>query len=591
MTISLGRPSSRLFRLVPLGVILLLASLPIIRAQIPSDAAPTPPAPQAGTSQNAAKPGTKKAGSEAASHDTPATIKVHVNVVLVRVVVRDNDGKVVTNLKKEDFQVADNRKPQIISSFSVETPASHVPAVKMEEAAASTRGTPVKAVELPQRFVTLFFDDVHLSIADSMYSQLAATKLLGSMQEGDRFSVFTTSGQVEQDFTADRAKLESAIKKIMGRGQNTSTECPPMSFYEAYQIIEMEDRSAMQMAIQDVIQCAMTPVQLAKPVAEGAAQRELAIGEFQVRQAFGALDGVIRRMSTLPGQRAIVLVSPGFFVSPSVHDSGDIIDRATRVNVVINTIDARGLYVSSSSDASNRFSPSPEKMEFLRTQDSAQNEVLEEVADGTGGLFFHDRNDIAQGMRQAAAVPEVSYVLGFTPTKMKLDGKYHQLKVTLVNKEKWSLQARHGYFAPRSESAPGATAEEEVRQAVFSQEEMGDLPIDCQTQFSKTANGPRLTVVARIDTSALSFRKVEDHNDDNLTLVTAIFDENGKMLQGEQKKIELTLKDATRERFNKEGLKFESNFDLQPGNYLVRIVLRDSEGAQMAALNRGVVIP
>ncbi|HTQ59076.1 MAG TPA: hypothetical protein VMI32_02565, partial [Candidatus Solibacter sp.] len=63
------------------------------------------------------------------AHDSPATFKVRVNLVLVRVVVRDTDGKVVTNLKKEDFQLSDNRKPQVISSFSVETPASHATAL------------------------------------------------------------------------------------------------------------------------------------------------------------------------------------------------------------------------------------------------------------------------------------------------------------------------------------------------------------------------------------------------------------------------------------------------------------------------------
>jgi uncharacterized protein (DUF2141 family) len=258
---------------------------------------------------------------------------------------------------------------------------------------------------------------------------------------------------------------------------------------------------------------------------------------------------------------------------------------------VINTIDARGLYVSSLFDASHRFTPSPEKVRLVTTEESIINDVLGELAEGTGGLFFHNRNDIDQGLLQAASVPEVSYILGFMPQNLKLDGKYHHLKVTLVNKEKWTLQARHGYFAPRGESNPEATAEEEVRQAVFSQEEMGELPIECQTQYFSTANGAHLTVVARIATNTLKFRKAEDRSNDNLTLVTAIFDENGNILKGEQKNIELRLKDATRERVNKEGLQLKFGFDLQPGSYLVRIVVRDSEGAQMAALNRGVVIP
>src|SRR3989442_11995549 len=69
-----------------------------------------PPAPASGDSQ------------EVSSRDTPTTFKVRVNLVLVRVVVRDSQGKVVSNLKKEDFQLYDNRKLQTISSFSMETP-------------------------------------------------------------------------------------------------------------------------------------------------------------------------------------------------------------------------------------------------------------------------------------------------------------------------------------------------------------------------------------------------------------------------------------------------------------------------------------
>jgi hypothetical protein len=76
-----------------------------------------------------------------------------------------------------------------------------------------------------------------------------------------------------------------------------------------------------------------------------------------------------------------------------------------------------------------------------------------------------------------------------------------------------------------------------------------------------------------------------------LSVSTVIFDENGNLLTGQQKIIDLRLKAATLERVNKTGLSVKSSFDLQPGTFLVRIVVRDSEGAQMAALNRGVVIP
>jgi VWFA-related protein len=600
VTVPLRRPSSSLPKsvwLIFLGGIFSFACLPVSRAQAPAASSQSPQAPPADTAQNAPKTDAKAPNDEIVSHDSPATFKVRVNVVLVRVVVRDSNGKVVSNLKKEDFQLADERKPQIISSFSMETPVSHVPTVKMDSAEAASEGTPVKAPELPQRFVTLFFDDLHLSIQDAMQSKQAATKLFGAMGVGDRLAIFTTSGQVKQDFTTDRGKLEEALQRIVPRplSQSSPNDCPPMTFYEAYQIVDANDPTVLGVAMNDVTDCSGATGKTAENLARAAAQRELTLGESQIQYAFSNLDALIRRMSALPGQRIIVMMSPGFFVTPSMHQTGGIIDQATKANIVINSIDARGLYVSSVYDASDA-TPVDRHTIVLKDQlvtatESVQNDVLAEFADGTGGTFFHNRNNIDQGLLQAAAEPEVSYLLGFAPQNLKLDGKYHHLRVTLTNKQKWALQARHGYFAPHGEADHEATAKEEIRQAIFSQEELSDLPIECATQFFKSSNGVRLSVVTRLDTKPLKFRKAEDRNTDNLSITMVVFDENGNFLAGQQKILDLRLKDATLERVNKAGLSVKSSFDLQPGTFLVRVVVRDSEGAQMAAMNRGVVIP
>jgi VWFA-related protein len=545
--------------------------------------------------RSAQKPDAAAPNDEIISHDTP--FKVRVNLVVVRVVVRDAAGKAVTNLKKEDFQLADNRKPQMISSFSVETPASHIPTVKADTEAGPvpSQGTQVNAPELPQRFVTLFFDDIHLSVQDALLARQAATKLFGAMQSSDRLSIFTTSGQVQQEFTADRNKLEEALQRILPHPLSTRgpSDCPPLTFYEAYLIVEAKDPEASQVAAEDAAACAGRTGPM---LVQQAAQRELTLGEAELHFSFRSLDALIRRMSALPGQRILVMMSPGFFVTPSMHESDEIIERATKANIVINTIDARGLYVSSVYDASNK-SMSPigalaaARTAFITAEESMQQDILAELADGTGGVFFHNRNDIDQGLLQAAAEPEVSYVLGFVPQNLKFDGKYHHLEVTLINKQKWALQARHGYFAPQGESDPEARANEEMQQAIFSQEELRELPIDCRTQFFRGVNGTRLIVVARLETKELKFRKTGDRNTDKLTASVVIFDGNGNLITGEQKTMDLRLTDATLARINKTGISVKSSFELQPGNYLVRVVMRDSEGAQMAATNLGVVIP
>src|SRR6266852_9327115 len=95
--------------------------------------------------------------SEVSTRDTPPTFRVRVNLVLVRVVVRDSSGKVVTSLKKEDFQLSDNRRAQVISTFSAETPESHKLALTTpppgSDAEGNASGDSAAAIAaLPQRF-------------------------------------------------------------------------------------------------------------------------------------------------------------------------------------------------------------------------------------------------------------------------------------------------------------------------------------------------------------------------------------------------------------------------------------------------------
>ena len=134
------------------------------------------------------------------AQDSPATFKVRVNLVLVRVVVRDNQGKVVTNLRKEDFQLFDNRKPQAITYFSTETPESQAlrPAATVaanDESAVTPEEAQAAAKKLPQRFVGVLFDDVHMSMQDTTVVRDAATRLFGALAPSDRVAMFSASGQ------------------------------------------------------------------------------------------------------------------------------------------------------------------------------------------------------------------------------------------------------------------------------------------------------------------------------------------------------------------------------------------------------------
>src|SRR5450759_903318 len=74
------------------------------------------------------------------------------------------------------------------------------------------------------------------------------------------------------------------------------------------------------------------------------------------------------------------------------------------------------------------------------------NNPLVYLAQSTGGRFFHNSNDLNQGFKELAALPEITYVLGFAPDPVP-DGKYHKLSVRLTDANRYSVQARSGYFA------------------------------------------------------------------------------------------------------------------------------------------------
>src|SRR5579863_353311 len=171
----------------------------------------------------AATPPSNSADSEISTRTTEAAIKVQVNLVLVRAVVKDSTGKIIPDLKQQDFQVFDNGKLQKISSFNVETTEEGVPSpgqqkskvsAPAEEANAEAQPAVAKATVLPKRFVALVFDDMHLKVADAMAVHAATEKLFASLTPTDRVAIYTTEGNVQQDYTDDAATLRKTLATI-----------------------------------------------------------------------------------------------------------------------------------------------------------------------------------------------------------------------------------------------------------------------------------------------------------------------------------------------------------------------------------------
>jgi VWFA-related protein len=589
-------------------------------ASPPIDATPTPQSAPA-VPAAATQPSTDDA--EMTSEETSVPLRVLVNLVPLRVIIRDAKGHTVSTLRKDDFQLFQDGKPQLITNFSVvlpPSPANTAPSsASGAGSAAGQPGAPVAPAFLPPaRFVALLFDDAHINLQDAMQARAAARKYVdASLAPTDRAAVYTMSGQFQTEFTDDRAKLHASLVSIQPRAvtaaaEQTNEDCPPMDYYEADAIQNRNDDQAISVATQDALACSSNPASTnpttgqPTPAAIAAAQAQVAAtalrkveeGEQETESVFRRLREIMARMAILPGQRNIVLISPGFIFTNRETEYSALIDLAIRQNIFINTLDARGLYVPDlNGDISQQTNdPNPQyagvRMSYRLDGQSRQTETLSSFATDTGGWAFHDNNDLLQGLREVASAPDAYYFLAYVPTSLKFDGRFHSLKVTVLTKDRYTIQARRGFFAPLHGETPEEVARRDVDDAVFSQEERHGVPIGLQTQFYKTdAMDAKLAVLAHVDLARVHFEKSGGRNVDDLTVVAAIFDRDGNFLTGTQRILSMKLRDDTLQRLAHSGVIVKNSFDLKPGDYVVRLVVRDANAALLSAQNGVVEIP
>ncbi len=334
---------------------------------------------------------------------------------------------------------------------------------------------------------------------------------------------------------------------------------------------------------------AATDPKVAEAMAEtiflAAARRQLLIGEQQTNVGLRALRLAVRQLANISGERLIILTSPDFYAeSPQATiDRQEILQMATARGITISALNDRGLYTSQS-EAGDERQTSGSWRNYERQSAQADEGVMRELTKDTGGLYLHDSDDFRSAFDRLATPPEFSYVIGFAATGPKSDGKFHPIKVRLLNGKGLTVEARSGYYALREDAAK-QSARLEIDDALFSHDERHELPITFQTGYVQPNKGdPTITAIVKVNVNSLRFRASNQRNFDTLTVVAAIFADDGSYLMGISKTVNLQLQDKTLKTDPAVTLPFA--FHVKRGAYLIRLVLRDSQSGAITAITR-----
>ncbi len=530
----------------------------------------------------------------------PNSIRVQTNIVQVPVVVRDSNGKAVGGLKKSDFALFDNGHQVQIASFSVE----NTPALSLQNAAtpntlgdAQVPAPPVIASAPTPRYIALFFDDTSMRVFDVVMARKAAESFVKSdIKPGDKIGIFTTSTTVSLDFTDNVPKLLETLGKLLSQRRRAdnlgTTTCEAMTPYQAYEIVQTWNvrSDAMNLAMQEGCGNAQD--------INSAAQNMIGQAEQFAHETLGAITDVIHYLGRMPGHRMLVLASAGF-LTQTIQDKQDkVIDEALNANVVINSLDAKGLVADAPNvDEDGRPMRLREKWQALYEQFKTanremQNDPLAILAEGTGGKFYHNRNDLDVGLRELAAAPDVSYVLSFSPVDLKANGTAHTLKVKLKNSHGLNIQARRGYLAPGPNLTEPEKRQSRLDSAVLAADSLDALLAQVTTESDTSATGEAvLKVGIHVDANKLPFQTQGDRKVERLIFITALFDEQNHFLTGVQGIMDLRLKKETLEMVSTQGLDAKLSLQAPPGNYRLRQVIEETGNGRMAAMSRNIQLP
>ena len=515
--------------------------------------------------------------------ETP-TFRTTTNLVIVNVTVRDKSGKPVDNLKKEDFTLLEDDKPQAISVFELEhltsetlpalTPSYQPPATSHQPPTTShqppTTSPQPPATRKDRRLLALFFDFSSMQPPEQIRAKDAALKFLNQqMTASDLVAILTFSNRLRvlQDFTDDRELLTSEI--------------------QAFRIGE---------ASENAVDGDTGPDDTDDSGGFVADESEFNI--FNTDLKLIALESAAKKLAMYPEKKALIYFSSGVSRTGVENESQlrATVNAAVRANVAFYPVDARGLVAmapagdASKASASGTGVFSGKTQRGLRDKFNTSQETLSTLAEDTGGKALLDSNDLTMGITQAQRDINTYYILGYYSTNPAQDGKFRRVKVRVRGDLQAKLDFRPGYFAPKVfQKFTASDKEAQLEEALALGDPFTDLPVALEVDYFRIAKDKYfIPITARISGSALDLSKKETTE---LEFIGQIRDTSGRLIGGVRDGITAKFTGDNAAQLARKQLQYDTGVVLPPGDYKLKFLARENQNGKMGTFEMKFNVP
>lgn len=543
-------------------------------------------------------------------------IKFETSLVQTDVMVFDKDGRPVTGLKPEQFQLKINNTPREISFFE----AFRSGAARESQQGQSNEISKLRA-DAERRSVLFFVDDLHLAPDSLVRTKKALVEFINKgIGENDQVAITSPSGQVGflQQFTANKEALRTAVARLNYRANpKLDMGSPPMSEYIAskirdgdesamtYYVVEMQKQTCYRAGNQLI--CPMSPQSIRQQVRNRAQQIVLESAP-STADTLRLLEGLMRTAAQLPGRKLVFLISDGFFLNDKKFGSIDRIKRVTdaagRAGVVIYTLDARGI-VGESIDINRPVDTGGLLHNAQIGELSASQDGLNALAKDTGGQAFRNTNmPMRQWVEKVMDETSNYYLLAWKPDdEEQKRGKFKNIDVSIVGRPDLKVRMRTSYFKSaalpllttkkKRNKDPLKARDDDMRIVVDAPVAQREVPTAVDLHFNQMPGiGTSVVATITIDDATLTYDLIDGKLAADVDIAGILYDEKGKPVNSIVGRLRIFPKSSTTAGGNQPKRSIYQFSTLVPGGlYQVRVGIRDLKSSRLGSATDWVTVP